>query len=188
MIKNYFFWVCLIFLGFIIGVWSCAVSTYWTTISPVFYSFKLTEILQLFLTLLIAVFITRYTTSTIHNEQQRKKIVCDRLDFLIALIENIYSKTGQYFKAPTQVEAAEILVLFKRSSQVMLGLLGVKNLKVGNHFFLIKDKLFEFKDEVTGNSFFKTKKHIDSAGLKEIDNKYQLLFEALQNSKLAIFD
>ncbi len=141
-------------LGFIIG---CLFSN-WNIVKSTFFEVKITELVQIVLTFIIAFFITSFVMKRTSNEQRRREIVLDLASKLHKYIDSIFEIGCRFLEKPNDKDKYNILSRLRDAGNLLHIIEKIKKSKCskeleGFDVSNIKNLFFEFKRELTDSPF-----------------------------------
>lgn len=191
MLKdNYFITVIIVLISLVIGIIFGILLTKWNIISPFFFQIKITEIAQIFVTILIAIFITFLVNKKTSNEFQQKKILKEIVDKLTDEINVIYILGIDYIENKDKGKETKIKRSLKNASATLSILLELSD-EVCNSkkefSYTIKNEFFQFKKALTDSPFGQSEKAYTSNVITLFESKSKELFSQLYKYKIILY-
>lgn len=179
----------LIFL--IIGFLTGAVIVNWCYISPTFFNFTITDLAQISLTLIIAIFITYLINRRTSKEFKRSEIVMDVIERISDRVNNIYDNGVVYMKDSSKNTEQELLGGYKKLGS----LISILNELNKNHSISgiekdiegLKNSYFKFKRLLTDSPFGEKAREYEESKMNAYEDQYLLLVKLLYNMKMNMY-
>jgi hypothetical protein len=160
MLNNKVILFIIIFVIFLFGFICGGLLSNWDIIKCTFFEVKITELVQIILTLIIAIFITSFVTTRTSNKIRRRDMVLDLVSKLHNCIDKIYEIGCNFLEKPIDEDKSNILGRFRDAGNtlhIIEKIQNTKNIKEleGFNVSIIKELFFQFKKELTDSPFRK---------------------------------
>lgn len=145
------------FVFFIVGLLTCGIFLHWNEMCKTFYQVKITDILQIFVTLVVGCFIALQISIKSSKTIKRNEIIFDYFNKMQEKITLIYNTADSYMRKPNKADADAVQNELKNLSVhiYLLEKIIKKNNcdNIGKLAGDIKKQYFKFKKIITGNDF-----------------------------------
>jgi hypothetical protein len=176
-------------LIFVVGVLSGCILTSWGWISQLFFQVKLIEVIQLFVTILIAIIVGYFITGGIARGLKKRDVISD----LISKIQNNLSVTlslsYEYIKTPDSEKERRVLINFKNLS-MLIGIATdvskIDNALLDHHKALHNDFL-RFKEAVTDTPFGQKEPNYSSKRTDSVQEGFNAISKRLYEYKISLY-
>lgn len=179
----------LIFL--IIGFLTGAVYVNWCNVSHTFFNITITDLAQIGLTLIIAIFITYLINRRASKEFKRSEIVLDIIERTIDRINKIFENGIMYMRNNKINTEPDLLGDHKKLGS-LISLLNDLNKKykisgIKKDLELLKKEYFSFKRLLTDSPFGENKRKYDKSIIGKYEDQYLSLIRLLYIMKMNIY-
>jgi len=176
-----------ILLGFLGGVlWA-----HWATVAPTFYQVKVTEIIQIVVTILVAVLIGYLLNKRVGNEFRRREILADLVSRLQDTINTIYELGSEYMQKPHSNQESPILRQFKTAGALVSTLLDLKQNKHIPELEALEDsfkeQFFSLKRILTDSPFGEQGKVYPANRVSQFESKHSSILLNLYEFKIGLY-
>ena len=173
-----------------LGGLAYVLAKHWAKIEPNFYNVSITDLVQIGVTLLVAVFITYLIKVRTDLDLKRYEIMSNAVDELRAKFDCIFEMCCHYIQSKTKEEEAKMRQEMKNASILVDIILRLrrKNGLHGERGFeeTCKRGFFAFKKAITDSPFAGRGKYTD-AQISHIYSKYHELIHILYCYKLSLY-
>lgn len=180
----------LIILGVLVGIPIGVIIINWGIAGSSFLEVKLIQILELLLTILIAVFVVYFINSLVNRDLKKRDILFDLINAFQDRIAEIFTLGNNYIKQPDLEKERTIKSSFK-AARILLSV--IKDIKKDElvEKILEDDRLvnhfLEFKISLTDSPFGEKQPAYSESDLKEFQHRYEILSGDLYRCKLKIY-
>jgi hypothetical protein len=175
-----------LFIGLLLGV----TISEWGHRSTVFLDIKLVEIIDIILTVLVAIFFTIFVSDHLNNRQNKKNIAFSELQAIETQLREITSLSLDYMRSPSDNLARQILSSLKKISSKYAFISTI----VANHKLCKKPLGLEFprqlrklKSSLTGKEFLTSAPTYSEKQIGKFVEKSETAFNTLTEMKLTIY-
>ena len=178
------------FFSFIIGFLTCGVLLQWDTLAATFLDVKITELIQIAITLILGCFIAYQLTIKSSKLIKRNDVVAELFKSTQDKVVLIYNNCGSYMSTPKNSDTKDILIEFKRLS-IQLSLISTiienEKLKITPPMLDITIQYLQLKALVTGNNFGEKHVKYSERDIREFDSIYETLMNKFFLARISLY-
>ncbi len=183
MFKN-----ILIILMFLFGIVVGTVMPNWISVKAKFYDIRLIELIQLFITIIVAVFITYLISTRISYNIKKKEMHYDFISKFQDLLTDIIQNGYNYIDKPDNQKERIIKRLFK-DANIRVGIM--ININNADKKFCIDASFYsefvKLKETLTDTPFGQKLPKYSEDKIKHIEDQYGLLMNKIYECKLKLY-
>lgn len=154
--------------------------------NPKFYDFRLYEVVQTTVTVVLAVFISYMVSNKVNTNIKRREVVVKILDLYQERMNDIYKDGSKYFASPSKELEKLILSNIKLSGGTLSILKSTADIDNDSYSRLL-DGFLKFKAALTEQPFASSNPKYNEQHFDALDIKYGQLLNELQKTKLSVF-
>jgi hypothetical protein len=182
--KNKVVFIILItFFCFIGGLILGVCLSQWSVIKPIFFEFKLFQIIQLITTIILAIVATIFIHNRLNINKTKSDIINEISKQFHTLTMEIYENGNNYMSAPTKDKENKINFLFKSASMSLFLLEQVTPNKKNQYEACSDLEIYaafsKFKNSLTDTPFGLRKPIFSTKNKENIDNSYRSLIRII---------
>ncbi len=182
--------ICYGICGLLIGILAGVIIAGNCVGDPSFLKIKLIEIIQLCVTILIAIFFTYIIHSLVSRNIRKSDMVFDLLNTFQTQISGLFVLGERYMRDPKQEEQSAILSSIKAAS-VSLGVINdLRNENVWRkilHYDSVMRAFREFKAALTDSPFGEKDREYPLATIRRFESRYKTISAHVYQAKLRLF-
>jgi len=176
--------------GMLIGIPLGVIITNQCALSSVFLEVKLIQLIQLLMTLLIAIFLTYFINMLVNRDLKKSDIVCNLIDTYQNKLSDIFILGESYFQNADYEKQREIISSLKTAS-ILLSIIIELKMDKHNKKFINYDGLWndfiKFKIILTNSPFGEKNPKYSLEVIYNFESKYKLISGKLYNCKLKLY-
>lgn len=182
----------LLVLGVLMGIPVGVIITNWPTTSTTFFEIRLVQIIQLVLTVLLAVFIAYIVQSSVRKDLRRLEMISEVINTFQNMINEIFNLGDSYIRKPNREKQREILGALKKAGNKLSVIKDMKEHTAGRKFIkyeghLTKD-FWAFKRALTESPFGAKHPKYKPEDYRKFQSKYMLLSGRLHKTMFTLYD
>lgn len=174
----------------LIGILFGVLISKWATIRCTFYDIKITDVLHILVTIIIAFFVTYLISDKLNNNVGKRELLLGLFDKLQANIQSIFDNGIDYMRTPQEQKARSILATFKNTNNLLDFIKKICNSKkFDNSIFdntLIED-IRNLKAILTESRFLTENPKYDEDTIKSFNEIHDKIVLKIYNSKINIY-
>jgi len=177
-------------IGVIVGFLFCGIVLQWSIVSGSFCKIKITEIVQIIVTIIFGTIIAYQISVKSGKSIKRKEICLQVFNQLEDKVTSTYEASRKLIDDPNSIQVKEILKEFRRLSThvFLIEKLAESNHKeIGQYANTIKPLYFEFKAKTTGRDFGGEQARYTDFEILEIEKVYEKMVNEIVSIKIKLF-
>lgn len=163
----------------------------WTLINPTFWNMKITDIVHILVTIIIACFVTNLINDKLNNNIRKRELLLELFDKLNVNIQSIYDNGNDYMRASQPQLGRSILATFKNTNNLLDFIKKVSSSKKICNHTIFDDTLIEniryLKAILTESRFLTENPNYDEDTIKSFNEIHDKIVLKIYNSKINIY-
>lgn len=189
MKRNNFLIVVVGFLSFFLGTLLGCLFPSWCRGKSSFFDIKLIEIIQLCVTILIAITVSYFISGKIGRDLKKRDIIDDLILKIQTNLGETLSLGYDYINKPEKVKERKVIINFKNLSMLLGIMSDVKKLdsKLLDYDESFHGGFLKFKETITDTPFGQKKPTYSSDRVDKIQEKFNVLSKRLYECRIKLF-
>jgi hypothetical protein len=189
MKKNNLLIPLISLLAFSLGTLFGCVFTSWCRIKDSFFDIRLLEIIQLSITILIAIIVSYFISGKIGRDLKKRETINDLISKIQGSLNEVLSCGYEYIGKPERAIGRKIIIIFKNLSMLMSIISEIRKLdsKTLNYDETLHMEFVKFKEAITDTPFGQKNASYSSDRIDKIQDKFNLLSKMLFDCKIRLF-
>ena len=189
MKRNKFLIIIIGILCFFLGTLFGCLLPSWGRIGPFFFDIKLIEIIQLSVTILIALTVSYFISGRIGRDLKKRDLVSDLVSRIQSSLSETLSLSYEYINKPDKEKGKKVIINFKNLSM----LLGIMSdvMKSDEKLLDYEDSLhgdfLKFKEAVTDTPFGQKKPVYSSDRIDKVQERFNVMSKRLHECKMKLY-
>jgi len=189
MKRNRFLIVVVGILCFSLGILFGCLLPSWCRIGPFFFDIKLIEIIQLCVTILIAITVSYFITGGIGRDLKKRDLISDLVSRIQSSLSETLGLSYEYINKPDKEREKKVIINFKNLS-MLLGIMSdvrKSDEKLLDYDESLHGDFLKFKEAVTDTPFGQRKPVYSSDRIDKVQERFNVMSKRLQECKMKLY-